>query len=125
MTYRRTSRAAAAAIIAHDVDLTRSRGGAYGQGFYTATDPDVFYGDTDVSVAVRTMKPLAGELDEIELQLDPRVRRLSRGTGRLTSEVADTLRHELLDLGYDSILVVDGGGDGIDYVIALDPRGVG
>lgn len=30
------------------------------------------------------------------------------------------MRLELLSLGYDGIVIRDGGGDGVDYVIALD-----
>ncbi len=30
------------------------------------------------------------------------------------------IRDELLRAGYDGIIVRDGGGDGIDYVIAID-----
>ena len=34
-------------------------------------------------------------------------------------EVAAQIRLHLLELGYDGIVVWDGGGDGIDYVVAI------
>ena len=39
--------------------------------------------------------------------------------GRITPTIAAAIRLELMRLGYDGIVVVDGGGDGVDYVIAL------
>jgi hypothetical protein len=124
VTYHRTTSAAAQDILEHGVESSRSRIGAYGQGFYTATSPVGQFGDTNLRVAVRTGSPLLGEIADIERVVDPLVFRLSGGTGRLTVPVASALRREFQELGYDSIIVRDAGGDGIDYVIALQGESV-
>jgi hypothetical protein len=118
VTYHRTTRLAAQNILEGGVDIERSRGGAFGRGFYTATDAGPFAGDAMLDVAIRTCRPLAGHLDEIEAQLDEFTARFSR-TRRLTPRVAEQIRQELLGLGYDGLIVRDAGGDGIDYVVAL------
>jgi hypothetical protein len=105
VTYHRTTRGAAQDIVEQGVDITRSRLGSYGQGFYTATARVGFYGDTEVSVAIRLQHPLAGEVETVEEVVDPIVVRLSGGTGRLSPEVAVALRDELLAMGYDGIIV--------------------
>ena len=125
VTYHRTSRVAAQDITTYGVDIERSRGGAYGLGFYTATeDPGDFHGDTVVVVAVRTVRPIVGTMADVEQELDSLVDRLSGGTGRLTRRVAVALREALLQLGYDGLIVEDGGGDGVDYVVALEAHSV-
>jgi hypothetical protein len=124
VTYHRTTREAADNILEHGVDVSRSRRGAYGVGFYTATAPVGLYGDTELQVAVRTRQPLAGEPPEVEAVIDPLVLRLSRGTGRLSPPVADALRRELLALAYDAIIVRDAEDQGLDYVIALEAAAV-
>src|SRR5262249_43348658 len=101
------------------VNIERSRGGAFGQGFYTATQRGVFPGDDEVEVAIRLRRPLQGHLDEIESRIDELTERFS-GTGRrLTARGAAVIRAELRTQGHDGIIVYDGGGDGVDYVVAL------
>ncbi len=119
VTYHRTSVFAARGIIAHGVRITRSMIGSFGQGFYTSTVPDEFYGDAEVTVAVRTRQPLVGDLTSVSDEIDRLARRFSR-TGQITPPVATRIRLELLAAGYDAIVVRDAGGDGTDYVVALE-----
>lgn len=123
VTYHRTTRAAAQDILEHGVDVARSRIGSYGQGFYTATDPGAFPGDATLAVAIRTRHPLVGELEEIADQIDA-IARVVTGSPRITPAVSAAIRRELVRVGYDGIVVRDAGGDGIDYVVALDSRTV-
>jgi hypothetical protein len=120
VTYHRTTSEAAQDIVEHGVDIDKSRIGSFGQGFYTATASDPFYGDVEVPVAIRLRQPLAGEFEEVDQFLEQLTRRIGRGRTRLTSDVAAAIRRELLGLGYDGIVVRDAGGDDVDYVIALD-----
>lgn len=53
VTHHRTSPSAARDIVEHGVDLDRSQTGSFGQGFYTSTLADEFYGEAQVVVAVR------------------------------------------------------------------------
>ncbi len=124
VTYHRTSVSAAREIVARGVDITRSEIGAYGQGFYTATEPDPIYGSVQVVVAVRSLFPLRGDDTSVGEQVDRIAERLGAPAGRITAAASRGIRRELLRLGYDGIVVLDGGGDGIDYVIALEPQSV-
>jgi hypothetical protein len=124
VTYHRTTREAALDILEHGVDIGRSRIGAYGRGFYTATVSGVFPGDAEVAVAVRTRCPLEGDYEEMHVEMEARTRRLVGRAGGLTPEVAAAIRQELLQEGYDGIIVRDGGGDGVDYIIALESASV-
>lgn len=119
VTYHRTSPAAARVIVERGVHITRSMIGSFGQGFYTATVPDDFYGDAEVAVAVRTRRPLVGDMASASDEVDRLARRYSP-TGRITPVVASQIRRALLAAGYDGIVVRDAGGDDVDYVIALD-----
>jgi hypothetical protein len=119
VTYHRTTREAAREILEHGVDIGRSRIAAYGQGFYTATDPEGVAGDTILRVAIRAQHPFVAEFEDAEQYMEEATRRLGRGSTRLTPVIAARVRQELLALGHDAIVVRDGGGDGIDYVIAL------
>jgi hypothetical protein len=102
------------------VNVERSRSGAYGQGFYTATEPDYFFGEVIVTVAIRLLRPMAGTNAEVEEVIDAIARRARPQDRGLTPEGRRAVRLALLRLGYDGIVLHDGGGDGIDYVIALD-----
>jgi hypothetical protein len=119
VTYHRTTRALVQDILEHGVDISRSRIAAYGQGFYTATDVSQFAGDADLAVAVRTRHPLVGYVDDMIPWFSDLVDLLTGGRGTLTPAVAARIRQELLDLGYDGVIVRDAGGDGVDFVIAL------
>jgi hypothetical protein len=115
-----TTAQAAREIREWGVNIERSHGGAYGQGFYTATEADPFFGQVIVIAAIRLIRALIGTVDEIESMVDTLARRarpLDRG---LTPRGSRAVRRELLRLGYDGIVIYDGGGDGIDYIIALD-----
>lgn len=124
VTYHRTSVQAARDIVRRGVDISRSRIGSYGQGFYTATESDPFYGVAELSVAVRLLRPLIGGPDDVATVVDSIADRLGPPGSRITPPVAAAIRRELRALGYDGIMVIDGGGDGIDFVIALDGRSV-
>jgi hypothetical protein len=119
VTYHNTSPGAAELIRRLGVNVEASRIGSFGQGFYTTSVPDPFYGDTVVSVAIRLRDPLIGHLDELAVTMERLVRRLNPTTGLLTPPVARLIRRELLMAGYDGIVVHDAGGDGVDYVISL------
>jgi hypothetical protein len=106
------------------VDIDVSYVGAYGQGFYTASEPDLFFGPEVVVVAVRLEQPFVGSMHEIESVVDAIARRTRPRDRGLTSQGSQAVRQELMSLGYDGIVVWDGGGDGVDYVIALDERTV-
>jgi hypothetical protein len=120
VTYHRTTRIAAQDIFEAGIDISKSRIGAYGQGFYTATDPSAFPGDTLLAVAVRTRHPLAGDAQSIGAQVDALAWALGARDGRLTPEVAAGIRREIVRRGHDGMIIWDGGGDGIDYIVALD-----
>jgi hypothetical protein len=124
VTYHRTTSNAAREIVERGVDVARSRVGAYGQGFYSATRGDPFFGDVELAVAIRLVRPLQGGDAAVGEVIDAIANRLEPGVGRITPRLAGAVRRVLLDLGYDGIIVTDGGGDGIDYVIALDGASV-
>jgi hypothetical protein len=124
VTYHRTSVQAAHDIVRRGVDISRSRIGSYGQGFYTATESDPFYGVAELPQAIRLVHPLTGGPDEVAAVVDSIADRLGPGGRLITPPVAAAIRRELRSLGYDGIIVSDGGGDGIDYVIALESRAV-
>ena len=119
VTYHRTTRLGARSILERGIDIRRSRIGAYGQGFYTVTNPDVFHGDAIITTAVRLRNPLVGGFDDLSEYFDRLTARFSPLERLLTPVVASQIRRQLLSDGYDGIVVHDGGGDGIDYVIAL------
>jgi hypothetical protein len=120
VTYHRTSALAADSIVKHGVDIERSERGAYGQGFYTATRVDDHFGDTVVPVAIRIRQPLIGSIDEVARVVDQLGQALvPRARGMMTRAAAAAVRRELVRLGYDGLIVFDGGGDGSDYVVAL------
>jgi hypothetical protein len=119
ITYHRTSYQAPAHIRASGVDPARSRVGSFGQGFYTSTVEEVEFGSVSIAVAVRLLSPLTGTFAAIEDLVDRIAARLNPRSGALTMAVAVGIRRELLRLGYDGIIVPDGGGDGVDWVIAL------
>ena len=118
-TYHRTSREAADRIRQRGVDPERSRVSTFGAGFYTATIEEEEYGPVVVVVAIRLITPLTGTFDEIGEIVDRLAIRFNPPHGRITLPVAAQIRHEFLSLGYDGIVVLDGGGDGVDWVIAL------
>jgi hypothetical protein len=124
VTYHNTDRRSADAILRDGVQIERSWNGSFGRGFYTTTVPDPFYGEIAMTVAVRLLHPLHGDEDRVGDVVAMISRRVGDRTGRLSPPVAAAVRQELLSLGYDGIVVVDGGGDGVDYVIALEARAV-
>lgn len=124
VTYHRTSKAAAREIMRRGIDISRSRIGSYGQGFYSATETDTYFGDVVLPVAIRLKAPLTGDVASVAEVVDSITSRLSPLSGRLTPEIAAAIRRELLSRGYDGMVVEDGGGDGVDYVIALDGASV-
>jgi hypothetical protein len=91
-----------------------------GAGFYTATERDTFFGPVIVEAAIRLVHPLVGTDHEIEIVVDAIARRHRPQDLGLSAQGSRAVRRELLDLGYDGLVIYDGGGDGIDYVIALD-----
>lgn len=119
VTYHRTSETSARRIIEQGMDLGASRIGSFGQGFYTATESDDFYGPVALAVAVRTRSPLYGTAEEVGQFVDRVAQRVGPRGVRLTAAVARAIRRELLLLGYDGIVAKDAGGDGIDYVVAI------
>ena len=119
VTYHRTSPEAARSIVERGVSVERSRIGMYGQGFYTLTEPDEFYGEAEVIVAMRLLSPLVGSVEDINEAVDRLVRRYDPRRGELSPQVASAIRRELIQNGYDGLMVHDGGGDGIDLVIVL------
>jgi hypothetical protein len=118
-TFHRTSREAADRIRRLGPDPERSRVGSFGAGFYTAAVAEEEYEPACVVVAIRLLTPLTGSFDEVEQIIDRIAHRLNRPRGQITLRVAAQIRRELLRLGYDGIIVPDGGGDGVDWVIAL------
>ena len=124
ITYHRTTREAAANIVAKGVDIERSVIGTFGQGFYTVTDPQDLPGDAEVTVAVRILHGLVGPYDAVEDFIDALVHQRFGRQQPITPQIARVIREELRRLGYDGIVAFDGGGDGIDYVIALLPAAV-
>jgi hypothetical protein len=122
VTYHRTSHQAARDIIAHGIDPSRSFHAAYGQGFYTSTVPDEFFGETQLAIAVRSRNPLAGPAAAVEQIVDDMLWRLRpQARGRMMPDVAMAIRRELLRLGYDGMVIGDAGGDGVDYVVVIAP----
>jgi hypothetical protein len=119
VTLHRTSEQAAADILENGVELAASRIASFGQGFYTSSSPDPLLGPAEVAVAIRTRRPLVGTLDEVAAVIDDIARLVSPRDPRITPAVAAEIRRHLLELGYDGIVVWDGGGDGVDYVVAI------
>ena len=109
VTYHRTTPVAAADLVERGVRIERSRIGAYGQGFYTVTRPDVAGGPAVLTVAVKLTTPreateaqIADLVDNIVRQRFPR----SRGIG---AEESAGVRRELLSMGYDGLIIHDAG----------------
>ncbi|MFN8633330.1 MAG: hypothetical protein U0893_05695 [Chloroflexota bacterium] len=119
VTYHRTSRESAERIRRTGVVPARSRVGTFGAGFYTASVEEEEYGPATLVVAIRLVSPLSGDLDDVEAIIDRIAARLNPPRGEITEAVAQAIRLELLNLGYDGIIVRDGGGDGVDWVVAL------
>jgi hypothetical protein len=117
--YHRTSAEAAARIRRLGVDPERSRVGSFGCGFYTATVEEEEYDPNGVTVAIRLMNPLTGRFADVEEAIDRIAVQLNPPGGQISPSIAAAIRRELLQLGYDGIIVPDGGGDGVDWVIAL------
>ena len=92
ITYHRTLPSAARDIVEHGVDPERSKTGAYGQGFYTATVSDEFLGPAEVAVAIWTRHPLIGSLDEVGNVFDDLRPLLRPRVSGLTTEVAAAIR---------------------------------
>jgi hypothetical protein len=124
VTYHRTDPLSARAILERGVDISRAWIGSYGQGFYTSTVPDPTYGEHELVVAVRLLDPLWGDEWQVGEVLESTLAVLRSPGGHITPMVGAGIRQELLQLGYDGIVVEDGGGDGEDYVIALNAEAV-
>ena len=95
VTYHRTSVQNARDIVRRGVDISRSRIGSYGQGFYTATETGPFYGPAEISVAIRLTQPLRGDHPFIEATIDAIVQRLQPGAVDLSPELSARVRREL------------------------------
>jgi len=119
VTFHNTTPGAAAEIRSRGVRIEASWVGSYGQGFYTTSVEDPFYGEVALSIAVRLLTPFVGDADEIGLYIDHLTLRFDPVNALLTPVIARRIRRELLAEGYDGLVVYDGGGDGVDYVIAL------
>lgn len=118
-TFHRTTPEAVREITERGIRISASRIGSFGQGFYTATRSDEFYGPAEIEVAVRLTAPLVGSLDEVSNHVDRIVHRLHPSDPRITLPVAVALRRQLMRDGHDGLIVRDAGGDGIDYIIAI------
>ena len=101
------------------MEISASRIASFGQGFYTATQTDPINGPAEICVAVRTLQPLIGSIEDISALVDSMAELARPRDPRITADLAAEIRHRLLELGYDGIVVQDGGGDGIDYVVAI------
>jgi len=124
ITYHRTSRADARAVVEHGVRIEHSRIGSYGQGFYTATLTDEFYGEAELAFALRLRSPLLAHADEVTGIVNRLARRFDPRDGFVTPPVAASIRREFLESGYGGVVAYDAGGDGIDYVVALRDESV-
>jgi hypothetical protein len=118
LTYHRTVEVVARAILRHGIDVQQSRVGTFGQGFYTSTEPDPFYGAGELVVAMRLRHPLEGHAWEIGETVDRVAGRLRPLDPRVSDEVARAIRRELVSKGNDKLVAHDAGGDGIDFVVA-------
>lgn len=119
VSYHRTTVVAARAVRRLGVQIDASRIGTFGQGIYTATSPDAFFGDGELVMAIRLRNPLLGHADDVGDAVDALAARLRPADPRITHDLAVRIRRELVAVGYDGIVASDAGGDGIDYVIAL------
>jgi len=124
VTYHNTDRLSAQAILANSVAIERCRVSSYGQGFYTATQADPFFGEVELVVAIRLVSPLRGEDGFVGPFIDRIAEQHGAPGGRLTSSMGRSVRRELLRLGYDGIVVEDADGEDVDYVIALEGHSV-
>ncbi|MFN8632293.1 MAG: hypothetical protein U0893_00455 [Chloroflexota bacterium] len=119
VTYHNTDQRSAAAILRDGVSINRSWTGSYGQGFYTASVPDPFFGEFELTTAVKLRSPMIGDAEELGPYIDRLTYRFDPVTRLLTPRVAALIRRELLSEGYDGLVVYNAGGDGTDYIIAL------
>jgi hypothetical protein len=120
VTYHRTTVLGARSILERGVDIARSRVGAYGQGFYTASAPidDDLY-DLTLAVAVRLLHPLRGSPEEVEAHVDRLILERYGALRPITPEVAAAVRRDFIRLGYDGLVIRDVDGGGLDYVVAF------
>jgi hypothetical protein len=70
ITYHNATLVSANSILRSGARIERSQIGTVGQGFYTATEPEPFYGPAWLREAIRIRNPLIGHLDEIEEYVD-------------------------------------------------------
>jgi hypothetical protein len=120
VTYHRTSVLGARSILAQGVDIARSRIGAYGQGFYTATAPvDEELDDVTLTVAVRLRSPLVGYAEALAVRVDEIIVTRYGRLRPITTDVASAVRRVLVGLGYDGLVIRDVEEEGLDYVVAF------
>jgi hypothetical protein len=92
VTYHRTDAASARSILERGVNIDRAVRGTFGQGFYTATSPEAFFGPAELVVAVRLDDPLIGHLDDIEAFIDQITDQLSPLSRAMTPTLARRMR---------------------------------
>lgn len=119
VTYHRTTPWAAHSILEHGVDIRRSRIGAYGQGFYSATVALEGFGDTLLTVAVRLSRPLTGQAHDVERQIDDLIIEQYGTLRPITPDIAASIRRRFISLGYDGLVIHDVDDVGVDYVLAF------
>jgi hypothetical protein len=120
VTYHRTTFFAARSILERGVDITRSRIGTYGQGFYTSTaTPAEEFGEITMTVAVRLRRPLVGSQEQIAAQVDDLVIERYGNLRPITPPAAAAVRRRFIRLGYDGLVIHDVDCEGTDYIVAL------
>ena len=124
VTYHRTSDTARRRILREGILIGASQVGAFGLGFYSATVGDPFSGDVEIAVAVRLRTPLIGTASDLGELIDRLAKRFSPLDPRINREVGRRIRRELMEQGYDGMIVRDAGGHGVDSIIAFEGAAV-
>jgi hypothetical protein len=75
-------------------------------------------------VAIRRRHPFVGKAEDVADIIDDVTREIEGSRGPITPGIAVRIRTYLRRRGHDGIIVRDGGGDGIDYVIDLENSSV-
>ncbi|KKN31211.1 hypothetical protein LCGC14_0826340 [marine sediment metagenome] len=123
----RTSTSAARSIRKGGVDFSKTAPrSTFGEGFYTSEEAITFYGDEQLSIAIRSQKPFRGTAQQMDdkitsFALEAPEKTVETVTGEVrvafweSGEQQRAIRQAFLDEGFDSLIVESGN----DIIIGL------
>lgn len=117
LVVHRTSFQAARSITKGGVDLSKTASrSTFGEGFYTSEQAVTFYGEEQLNIAIRTLKPFRGTAQQMDdkiasFALQAPEKKIGDITVRFwdTGEQQHAIRQAFLDEGFDSLIVEQSG----------------